>query len=87
MALRRDAIPYTTKKTHGEHNHLVYGTINPDLVDESVEARNNHCSYGQLQAQSTLCEHMSVAERIKRCDLSGYMTVRERMQLKQQTVC
>lgn len=81
MGLRKDAIPFTTQKTHGERNHLVYGTINPDLVDESVTARNNHYTYGQLQARGTLCEYGSVKDHMKHHDLSGYMTVRERMQL------
>lgn len=85
MSLRKDAIPFTTQKSHGESNHLIYGTVNPDLVDDSVEARNNHYTYGQLQAKDTLCEHMSVKDRMKHRDLSGYMTVRERMELKRQT--
>lgn len=85
MGLRKDAIPFTAQKTHGEHNHLVYGTINPDLVDESVTARNNHYTYGQLQARGTLCEYGSVKDRMERRDLSGYMTVRERMQLAHST--
>lgn len=85
MGLRKDVIPFTTQKSHGEGNHLIYGTVNPDLVDNSVEARNRHYTYGQLQAKTTLCEQSSVKDHMKHRDLSGYMTVRERMQRKQQT--
>lgn len=81
MSLRKDMVPFTTQKSHGESNHLVYGTVNPDLVDDSVEARNHHYTYGQLQAKDTLCEQNSVKNHMKHRDLSGYMTVRERMQL------
>ena len=85
MSRRKDTISFTAQKTRGEHNHLTYETANPDLVDDTVTARNHHCTYGSLKAQETLSSQFSGKDHMKHRDLSGYMTVRERMQRKQQT--
>ena len=85
MSRRKETISFTAQKTRGEHNHLTYETANPDLVDDTVTARNHHCTYGSLKAQDTLNSQFSVKDHMKHRDLSGYMTVRERMQRKQQT--
>ena len=85
MSRRKDTISFTAQKTHGKQNHLTYETTNPDLVDDTIAARNHHCTYGSLKAQDTLNSQFSVKDHMKHRDLSGYMTVRERMQRKQQT--
>ena len=85
MSRRKDTISFTAQKTHGKQNHLTYETTNPDLVDDTITARNHRCTYGSLKAQDTLNSQFSVKDHMKHRDLSGYMTVRERMQRKQQT--
>ena len=85
MSRRKDTISFTAQKTRGKHNHLTYETANHDLVDDTVAARNHHCTYGSLKAQDTLNSQFSVKDHMKHRDLSGYMTVKERMQRKQQT--
>ena len=82
MSRGKETISFTAQKTRGEHNHLTYETANPDLVDDTVAARNHHCTYGSLKAQDTLNSQFSVKDHMKHRDLSGYMTVRERMQQK-----
>ena len=78
MASTTSEIVRTKTLENGEK--LLYSTTNPGLVKDALEAQEKDCSYGKMKAKECFTGLDSVENKLQYIDRSKFMTVRQRLQ-------